>query len=293
MRRSTEKSGLPACASGDYVLHVMAANSDRIWNEDAALLGVTVTPCFYQATWFRIAAGILLAVGMLSSVAVMAARRRMHRRMDQMRQQHELERERSRIAHDLHDDLGAGLTEISLLGGLLQDPSRFSNRKQEALQRIVQRCHDLVVALDEIVWAVNPRNDSVNSLAGYLSRYAQNFLEPTDIRCRLEVQEADPDQPLNSEQRHNVFLAVKESLANVVKHSQASEVHFKIAIEGKKRMEIRIEDNGRIVRRHDRKGADGLNNLRLRMAQIGGLCDIINLPTGGVAVNLGLPLDVD
>ena len=160
-------------------------------------------------------------------------RRRMRRRLEQLERQHELERERSRIAQDLHDDLGAGLTEIGLLGGLLQDPSRFPTRKQEALDRIVQRCHDLVMALDEIVWAVNPRNDSVNSLGGYLCRYAQGFLEPTAIRCRLEMQEAEPDHPLNSEQRHNLFLAFKEALTNVVKHSGATEVRVKISVEGK------------------------------------------------------------
>ena len=196
---------------GDYVLHVIAANSDGIWTPDAALLAVTVTPFYYQAAWFKAAAGLLFGASLISGV-IIAMRRRLQRRLDQVHRQHELERERSRIAQDLHDDLGAGLTEISLLGGLLQDPSRFASRQQEALQRIVQRCHDLVVALDEIVWAVNPHNDTVNSLAGYLSRYAQGFLEPTLVRCRLEVQEAEPDHPLSSEQRHHLFLAFKEAL---------------------------------------------------------------------------------
>jgi len=274
---------------GRYVFHVMASNSDSVRSGDNALLAVTLLPFFYQTAWFRGGAG-LLAVAGLSFVVATTIRRRLRQRLEHLKSQHELERERSRIAQDLHDDLGAGLTEIGLLGGLLQDPSRFPTHKQEALDRIVHRCHDLVVALDEIVWAVNPRNDSVNSLGGYLCRYAQGFLEPTAICCRLEMQETEPDQPLNSEQRHNLFLAFEEALANVVKHSGASEVHVKISVEGKSRLFIGIEDNGRGLSPTVREDADGLINLRQRMDRIGGQCEIGNRPAGGVSVSLSLPL---
>ncbi|HEV2694918.1 MAG TPA: triple tyrosine motif-containing protein, partial [Verrucomicrobiae bacterium] len=275
---------------GEYVFRVIACNSDGVYSQEGDLLRVKVNPHLYQTVWFQGGMG-LIAVMILLLAVVIAMRRRMHHRMEHLEQQHELERERSRIAQDLHDDLGAGLTEISLLGGLLQDPARFSTRKQEALQRIVQRCHDLVVALDEIVWAVNPRNDSVNSLTGYLSRYAQGFLEPTAIRCRLEVPEAGPEHPLSSEQRHNLFLAFKEALTNVVRHSEATEVRIKIAFEDKKRLLMVIEDNGRgLPAATTGDAGDGLNNLRRRMAQIGGECDIASLPAGGVAVTLSVPL---
>ena len=267
----------------------MACNSDSVWSDDSALLSVKVNPFFYQTAWFRGGAGLLAMAG-LSFTIVIAMRRRMHRRLERLERQHELERERSRIAQDLHDDLGAGLTEIGLLGGLLQDPARFPTRKQEALDRIVQRSRDLVVALDEIVWAVNPRNDSVNSLGGYLCRYAQGFLEPTAIRCRLEMQETEPDQPLNSEQRHNLFLAFEEALTNVVRHSGATEVRVKISVEEKCRLFIGIEDNGRGLSPAVKEDADGLINLRQRMAQIGGRCEIVNRPVGGVSVSLSLPL---
>jgi signal transduction histidine kinase/ligand-binding sensor domain-containing protein len=276
---------------GRYVFHVIACNSDSVWSADNGLVAVIVEPFFYQTAWFRIGAGLLIAGG-LSVALVTGSRRRMRRRMDKLERQHELERERSRIAQDLHDDLGAGLTEISLLGGLLQNPSRFSERKQEALQRIVQRCHDLVVALDEIVWAVNPRNDSANSLGSYLCRYAQGFFEPTEIRCRLELQEAKPDHPFRSEQRHNLFLAFKEALTNIVKHSKATGVGIKISFEKEDRLVICIEDNGcglpPLSKNTD--GADGLNNLKQRMARIGGECEIVNRQSGGVSIRLSLPL---
>jgi len=221
---------------------------------------------------------------------VIRMRARMTRHLAQLRQQHEMERERTRIAQDLHDDLGAGLTEISLLGGLLQDPARFSARKQEALERIVQRCRDLVMALDEIVWAVNPRNDSMNSLSGYLSRYAQGFLEPTAIRCRLQVEEAERDHPLTSEQRHHLFLAFKETLTNIARHSGATEVRIRIAPAETGGLLVSVEDNGRGLPASVETDANGLANLRQRMDQIGGRCEITSPPGGGVTVRLFLPL---
>jgi len=274
---------------GQYVFRVAACNSDNVCSDGGGLLGVTVQPYFYQTAWFQGAAALLL-VATFSLLIVITMRRRLRRRLDESERQHELERERARIAQDLHDDLGAGLTEIGLLGGLLRDPSQFGARKQEALDRIVQRCHDLVMGLDEIVWAVNPRNDSVNSLGGYLCRYAQGFLEPTSIRCRLEIAEAEPDLPLNSEQRHNLYLAFEEALANIVKHSGATEVRVKISFEERTRLIICIEDDGRGLPPVVAEGSDGLINLRQRMAHIGGQCDIVNRPSGGVAVSLSLPL---
>jgi signal transduction histidine kinase/ligand-binding sensor domain-containing protein len=274
---------------GQYVFHVIACNSDGVGSLDGGLLTVIVQPHFYQTLWFNGGVALLTLAGLALIVAT-TMRQRLRRRMEHLKRQHDLERERTRIAQDLHDDLGAGLTEIGLLGGLLQDTSRFTMRRQEALDRIVQRCHDLVMALDEIVWAVNPRNDSVNSLGSYLCRYAQSFLEATTIRCRLEMQEAEPDQPLNSEQRHNLFLAFAEALNNIVKHSRATEVRIKISFEEKSRLLICIEDDGRGLPTVVAEDADGLNNLRQRMAQIGAHCEISNRPAGGVAVTLGLRL---
>lgn len=274
---------------GKYAFHVIACNSDGVCSRDSSLLAVQINPHLYQTVWFRGSVGLLAVTGM-SLVVSLAIRSRLRRRVEQLERQHELERERARIAQDLHDDLGAGLTEIGLLGGLLQDPAKFPGRKQEALDRIVQRCRDLVMALDEIVWAINPRNDSVNSLGGYLCRYAQSFLEPTAIRCRLEMQEAVPDQPLNSEQRHNLFLAFEEAINNVVRHSGATEARIKIVPVQNERLTIGIQDDGCGLPSTVGKDADGLINLRERMAKIGGHCEITNPPGGGVCVTLSLPL---
>jgi signal transduction histidine kinase len=274
---------------GEYIFRVVACNSDGAHGEESALLKIIVRPHFYQTFWFQGGTGVTVLAGLSLAVGT-TMRRRMQRRLENLRRQHELERERARIARDLHDDLGAGLTEISLLGGLLQSPSGMPERSHLALPRIVQRCRDLVTALDEIVWAVNPRNDSANSLSSYLCRYAQEFLEPTSIRCRLEVQEAEPDHSLDSEQRHNLFLAFKEVLTNVVRHSKASEVLIRISFAERGGLQIAIEDNGQGLPDTVRENADGLANLRRRMAHIGGDCEIGARDGGGVAIRLSLPL---
>lgn len=271
---------------GQYVFHVTACNSDSVWSSDSALAAVTIAPFFYQTLWFQGAAGIL-AIGGLSLALVSAARRRMRHRLEQLEHQHELERERTRIAQDLHDELGAGLTEIGLIGGLLQKTPAGSERSRHGLDRIAQRCRDLVTALDEIVWAVNPRNDSMNSLGSYLARYAQEFFESTSIRCRLSVQEMDSAHAFNSEQRHNLFLAFKEALTNVARHSGATEVHIRIFVENKSLI-VAIEDNGHGLPSTVRDSADGLINLRQRLVRIGGSCDITS-GKNGVAVRLILP----
>ena len=253
------------------------------------MLAVKLKPFLYQTSFFRYSAALVL-LALLSVSLVTASRRRIRRRLEHLEHQHELQRERTRIAQDLHDDLGAGLTEISLLSGLLQDPAKLSTRRDEALKRIVSRCRDLVIALDEIVWAINPHNDSVNSLTGYLSRYAQDFLEPTSIRCRLELQDGEHDHPLNSEQRHNLFLAFEEALNNVVQHSSATEVRIKISFQNYNLL-IGIDDNGRGLPSDIQGNGNGLTNLRRRMAQVGGHCDISNAPSGGVSIRLNLPLN--
>jgi signal transduction histidine kinase/ligand-binding sensor domain-containing protein len=274
---------------GNYVFRVSACNSDGVCSDGAGLLAITIEPYFYQTGWFRAEAVLLLAAALTLTVVV-TMRHRLQRRLRESERQQQLERERTRIAQDLHDDLGAGLTEIGLLGGMLRNREHFEARERDALGRIVQRCHDLVMALDEIVWAVNPRHDSFNSLGNYLCRYAQGFLEPTSIRCRLEMAEADVDVHLSSEQRHNFFLAFEEALANIVKHSGATEARIQISLEARSRLVIRLDDNGRGLPATVPEGCDGLNNLKQRMTQIGGQCEIANRPEGGVAVTLSLRL---
>ena len=150
-------------------------------------------------------AGSLAAVLLLALGWIRVLRRQVEERTHQLaqqiqarqrvEQQRAIEQERTRLARDLHDDLGGGLTEISMLGFLANDRAIATERKTGYLQQMTEKARELVTALDEIVWAVNPRYDSVASLAGYCSLYAQRFLGLSSLACQLEVAETLPEHP--------------------------------------------------------------------------------------------------
>jgi signal transduction histidine kinase len=198
--------------------------------------------------------------------------------------------ERALIAADLHDDLGARLTELSLLGSLGVRTALLPERARSCLGEISLKSNEMVTALDEIVWTVNPKNDSVSSVVNYFCHYAQRFFEPTPIRCRLDVARDLPQSPLNSEQRHHMFLAFKEALNNVARHSAASEIWLRVsAREGALR--VTVEDNGRgFAGEPAASEADGLANMRARLARSGGACEVRSAVGHGTTVEFTLPL---
>lgn len=270
---------------GKYVFRLTACNSDGVWNEESALLVLDVVPHFYETRWF---AGLMLCAGAAALVGLV--RLRWRRRLAAVERQHALERERTRIAQDLHDDLGASLTEVGLLGALACRPVTPPERMREHLGHITTKAREMVTALDEIVWAVNPKHDSVAALGQYFSEYAQQFLQPTSLRCRIEVADNLPAHPLNSEQRQNLLLAFKEALTNVVRHSQASEVAIQIGLHAGV-LEVEVKDNGRGAAQPEATSqADGLLNMRRRLDRIGGQCELRSQPGFGTAVRFRLPL---
>ena len=204
-----------------------------------------------------------------------------------------IEQERIRVAQDLHDELGSTLTEVSLLGTLARTPGLPAADQAGYLQKLTDASRSMVANLDEIVWAVNPKNDSVASLASYFSIFAQRFLNLAGIACRLQVAESFPAIPFDSKLRHGVFLAFKEALNNAVRHSRGTQILIKMEMDGRE-LRIAVVDNGRGF---DPAAAlpdgDGLSNMKNRLSQLGGWCDIKCPPAGGTSVEFGLPLAVE
>ena len=132
----------------------------------------------------------------------------------------EIERERARIARDLHDEVGACLTRISLLAELAGGDGAGSPH----LERLGQAAHEAVSALDRIVWAVNPRHDNLASFIDYTVQRAGELLEAAGVRCRLDLPDSDDARPLPPDFRRQVFLMVQEAVHNAAKHSGADEV---------------------------------------------------------------------
>ena len=271
----------PHISPGDYRFRVSACNHDGIWNEVGSSVAFTVVPQFWEAAWFRIAVGVAASC-LLGGGVLLAARRRYRSRLERLEQQQALERERTRIAQDLHDDLGAGLVEINFGSELAQDPALGTEEVREHTREIGTRAREMVTALDEIVWAVNPKHDSVSSLATYFCQFAQHFLKATSIRCHLDVARDLPAAPLNAEQRHSLFLAFKEALSNVVQHSGAADLRLTIAAR-KDMLTVAISDNGSGLKPDapaERNGSDGLGNMKRRLEQLGGRFNLTSSEKG-------------
>ncbi|HEX3628015.1 MAG TPA: two-component regulator propeller domain-containing protein [Verrucomicrobiae bacterium] len=282
-QRSDNYSRLPA---GNYEFHVEACIGDGLWSETPARLAFNVAPFFWQTWWFRLGA-LLLSTSLVIAIVRYVSFRRMRWKLRAAEQQAAIEKERGRIAHDIHDDLGNRLTEIQLLSGLAQDNRAMSdNSFAEKISAAAQKATD---ALDEIVWAINPRNDTLPHLIDYLGEFAVEFLQTAGIRYHVDLPEQPPVKPVSAEVRHNLFLAIKESLNNIVQHAGATEVLLTILVtDGTIR--VIIEDNGRGFNGEVKNnGADGLRNMRQRMAEIGGQFHIKSEPGSGTRVSFNGP----
>lgn len=256
---------------GDYDFRVVAGGVEGGENANTARLRIEVVPTFWERRLVQVAAGVLLVAALVAAVLV-RERGRSRRRLAQLQAQRAIESERSRIAQDIHDDLGASLTRIAWLGELAETDQAAPNLVQTHARKITSYARQMLQSLDEIVWAVNPRNDTLQSLVQYISYYANETFGPTTINCRFE---AAPDLPainLSSELRHDLFLAVKEAINNILKHAAATWVQIKITTEGDE-LKLTIEDDGRgfdpTAAPTGRQG-QGLGGLRRRLERAGG-----------------------
>ncbi len=277
----------PPLSSGDYVFRVTACGSDGVWQPNSAILKITVAPFVWQTWWFRSAALALFTLGVIAIVRYVSFRR-LHKRLRVLEQQAVLHKERARIAKDIHDDLGANLTQIALLGELAQQDRAEPDRAAEHSSKISATACRAIKSLDEIVWAVNPRNDTLAHLLDYAGQFAVDYLRLAGIRCRLEFPEQTPAREISTDLRHNVFLVVKEAIHNIVKHSHATEAWIRAAVSDQG-LEIVVEDDGcGFDRFPDDACADGLRNMRQRLTEVGGECHIESHVGQGTKVVLRL-----
>ncbi len=282
----------PTLLPGHYTFHVQACNEDGVWNQIGASLAVDVLPFFWQTGWFRasMAAALLAWVG---AAVYYVSTQKLHRQLAGLRQQQALETERARIARDIHDQVGASLTQLSLLGEMVESDRQDPAEVAVHAAQISQTARETARALDEIVWTVNPSNDTLEGLVNYICKHAQEYLAVAGLRFRLEVPAQLPAAQISPEARHNVFLAAKESVTNIVKHAAATEACIRLRLEPR-RFTLEIEDNGRGpagLTGPAAQSRNGLRNMRKRMEDIGGTFEIGPGAGGGTRVRLMAPLN--
>jgi len=218
------------------------------------------------------------------------ATKNLQRQLESLERQNAIQRERTRIAQDMHDDLGARLTEILFLSDVVADEKRKADETRGHVKRISNAARELVRNLDVIVWALNPKNDSLDNFALYVYEYVENFLAPTGIRCRLDVPDELPNFALSSEIRHNLFLVIKEGVNNIAKHSCADEVWFRLRFT-KNLLSISIEDNGKgFAQEKTTSLGNGLVNMEKRMQTIGGCFELKTERTHGTQIKLQISI---
>ena len=283
---------------GNYTFHVIACNNDGVWNETGASLDFTVLPFFWQTAWFDAlaVAGIILLVVVATWYKVRSG---MKLKLDLLERQRYVERERMRIARDIHDDLGANLTRINLLSQTAQRSMHDKSQATKTLDHISSTARQLTRAMDEIVWAIDPQHDTLDSLASYLAKLIQEVFSGSNIRYRLDFPVSLPAWPLTAEVRHNLFLAFKEALHNTLKHSRASEVQVALAL-GESSFTLKVTDDGcgfNAASRIDSPPTkhplpprrNGVANMHQRLREIGGRCEIQSEPGRGTQVTFFIP----
>jgi signal transduction histidine kinase/ligand-binding sensor domain-containing protein len=274
---------------GDYQFRVVACNSEGAWNEQGDTLDFVLLPYFWETWWFKAGLGFVTLTALGFAVAL-AQRQRYRRKLEHVERQREIERERTRIAQDLHDDLGTSLTQIGMLSALANRDQTPANEAKELIQQVRGCAREMVTALDEIVWAVNPKNDSLIELVNYLGHFAEQFYLPTGIRCRLDIPAQLPARTLSAESRHHLFLAFKEALNNVARHSGATQVRVRFEAQANE-LVLYVEDDGRgfaTARNLESRPGNGLTNMKRRMEQIGGCTEIRSIPGRGTTVEFHL-----
>jgi signal transduction histidine kinase/ligand-binding sensor domain-containing protein len=275
---------------GHYTLRVTAANGDGVWNEAGAQLAVIVQPFFWETTPFRIIVGVTALIVLAAGVRWLA-QRRLRLQVAELERDQAVNRERARIARNMHDDVGASLTQIGLLSELarrqLNDPAGTEAR----LDELGNLSRDVVRNLDAMVWTVDPEHDTVAGMVEYLAGFAQEYVAPAGWACRLDLPPKLPNDPIPAPTRHHVLLLVKEALNNALKHSGATEVTLRAAVEGGT-LRLELADNGHgFDPATSGRFSDGLGNMRERARLAGGRCTITSTPGTGTKITVELPLD--
>lgn len=252
---------------GNYTFNVQIMRTTGTEHSDIWNMDLIITPPFWKTVSFRLLMGLLIALISFLFIRYYIRRRLQNQRVLFEREQ-AIEKERSRISAELHDDIGGGLTAIRLMSEMLKDNSREES-SQFFVNKISASSNELVQKMNEIVWAMNVNNDNLQSLISYTREFAVSYLDDFNIHCKVDLPEHISELTVTGTNRRDIFLLVKEALNNVVKHAQATEVNIKIRITDN--LNIEIADNGKGFNpANTRAGSNGLQNMQFRIKRLQG-----------------------
>ncbi len=273
----------------DFVFHVQARDiNDR--ESSIGVLAFAIASPWWRTWWFLGVAGASGLVG-VAGVSRWYATRALQRRLQLLEAQSAVERERLRLARDLHDEVGSGLGRVILFAGEAER-AKDEPEKLASLARVRSSALELVQHAREIVWAVSPQHDTLASVIERFGHYTVDTLRAAGIACNVELPEAKDTPPIvfGSEVRHSLFLALKEAVHNCVKYSGAKTAELRLAVAGDDFVVV-LRDHGRGFVMSERLGTGhGTINIVARAEVLGGRAEITSEVGRGTTVTLRVPL---
>lgn len=244
---------------GDYSFRVHARNSNGVWNKEIALVQFRILPPFWLSWWF-----VVIIFSVVIGIIYLFYRNYKFMKMV------DIERIRVRIASDLHDDVGTSLTEIALQSDFLQ-AGNIDSEFKKSLTHIGKQCRHVVTSLDDIVWSIDARNDTLGDLTDRMQDYIINVLVPKGINVAYDFEELKMDNKLPVPVKENLYLIFKEAVNNVAKYSNGDEVLVSMNSRNGE-FEFKVHDNG-TTGKGTKKTGQGLRNMEMRAQRIGGIVD--------------------
>ncbi|HCF63882.1 MAG TPA: two-component regulator propeller domain-containing protein [Ferruginibacter sp.] len=277
---------------GTYRLWVKASNNDGVWGEPRQLLKIIIEPPFWQTWWFKV-----LAVILITSLTAMGVRyiirKRVKEKMRALEMQQALNEERLRISRDMHDEMGTGLTKISLLSEVARQSElgATGDKTLGMLQDITGTARGLTQKMGEIIWMLNPVNDTLDSLAAYLKEYVFLTTDALNLDVVTDFPDQIPSVKLSHEKRRQLLLVTREALHNALKHSKATQLIFALEVQPHG-FQFVFSDNGTGFSSSEKQSLNGkhngLKNMQWRMEQINGFFTVESEPGKGTTLLYGI-----
>ncbi len=257
---------------GSYQFQVRAIGQSQVWTEPFTY-NFTISPAWWQTWWFKIFV-ILVMLAMLFFIGRFIYFYQLRKQRTAMEKQLAVELERQRISAEMHDDIGAGLSGIRLLTEITKHKVKDEQAAAE-VEKIYQSVGDISSKMKEVIWSLNTENDDLQNLISYLQKQARQMMENYPGSFTITMPEQIPDIKIGGEIRRHIYLAVKEALHNIIKHSGADKV--KLIIDCEDKLVIKVSDNGKGMNTGEsRNSGNGLKNMKKRMQEIDGKFSVEN-----------------
>ncbi|MEI7727460.1 MAG: two-component regulator propeller domain-containing protein, partial [Bacteroidota bacterium] len=270
---------------GKHVFHVKACNNTGLWNEEGRSLVIIITPPWWQRWWFSVSIAVMAMMFMLSAMKLYNARK-LRIQKTEFEKQLALDRERSRISRDLHDEVGSTLSSINIIANMDETSAMLP---EEKLNRIKKQTHSVLEKMGEIIWLMNPANNSFENIFTHIKEYASELLEAKEIAFGFQAEGDFSAIHIPVEQRRDLYLIMKESINNLAKYSECTRTNIHITIENSKLI-VRITDNGKGFDDATTPSGNGLVNMRKRAEGLNAIFSINSELNQGTCILLIMPI---